>query len=97
MARKLKKAAIKRRFATHYYADQNTHRAYISQGAATSPEGAVRATVVRVFMGQYGSAVIFDRVLEAALITIKRGPHGLQAHYHDDKLVEMPRQLRRVK
>lgn len=84
MKRKLKPAdkPIKRPYATHYYSDAHSSIAdFSSQGAASTDHGAVRATVVRIFMGQWAKAVIQDRRDGTTVYTITLGAQGLKIHY----------------
>lgn len=73
---------IKRPYATMYYSGTSGREpALISQGFAATDRGAIRASVVRIFMGEYNKAVIYDRVQEVPIYTVKIGAHGLQVHY----------------
>lgn len=73
---------MKRPYATHYYSDPAAKEpAFTSQGAAKTDEGAIRATVVRVFMHQYVKALIHDRRTGLLLYTIKLDSGGLRVHY----------------
>jgi len=75
-------AAIKRPYATHYFtlaADKVAD--VVSHGAAASEQGAIRAAIVRVFMGQYQKAIIFDRFTGVAVYHIRPGAGGLQVRY----------------
>lgn len=75
-------AEIKRPFATHYFTLASDRVAdVVSQGAASSEQGAIRAAIVRVFMGQYQKAVIFDRYTGVAVYHIRPGAGGLQVRY----------------
>lgn len=69
---------MKRPYTTQYFAG---NALVASQGAASSPEGAVRATVVRIFLGQYSKAVVVDRRSGAALYTVKINGRQLQVLY----------------
>jgi hypothetical protein len=76
------KAEIKRPFATHYFtlaADRVAD--VVSQGAAASEQGAIRAAIVRVFMGQFQKAIIYDRHTGVAVYHIRPGAGGLQVRY----------------
>lgn len=75
---------IKRPYATQYYADADEHHSkptMTSQGAASTERGAIRASVVRIFMGEFSKAIIYDRIKEIPIYTVKVGAHGLQIHY----------------
>jgi hypothetical protein len=75
-------AAIKRPFATHYYTLANDHLPdVVSHGAAATEQGAIRAAIVRIFMGQYQKAVIFDRYTGVAVYHIRPGAGGLSVRY----------------
>lgn len=76
------KTLIKRPFATHYYSSAGDHEpSFTSCGAAKTEEGAIRATVVRVFIGQYAKAIIHDRVTGVALYHVLTGAGGLRIRY----------------
>lgn len=78
----MKAAEIRRPFATHYFHSANDRApAHCSRGAASTEEGAIRATIVRVFLGQYGKAIIYDRRTGVALYNVRPGPSGLQVRY----------------
>jgi hypothetical protein len=86
---------IKRRYATHYFTGiADGLPSYVSHGAASSEQGAIRATVVRIFLGQYGKAVVIDRELNVPIYTIKLTAQGLRVHYGRE--AEPPVVLRRV-
>lgn len=75
---------FKRPYATMYYADAKaTVPGLVSQGFCSSDRGAIRASVVRIFMGEYKKAVIYDRKLGIPVYTVQLGKGGLQAHYGD--------------
>lgn len=74
--------ALKRPYLTQYYNDAGTRdNAWSSQGFSASDRGAVRASVVRIFMGEYGKALIYDRRDGTLAYTVKVGANGLQIHY----------------
>jgi hypothetical protein len=74
---------MKRPFATHYYSldEKRLTADYVSQGAASTPQGAIRATVVRIFMGEYAKAVVVDRRESIVLYTIRKVGDRLQVQY----------------
>lgn len=75
-------SALKRPYATHYFTDALARdTAWTSQGFSASDRGAIRASVVRIFMGEYGKALVYDRENGALVYTIKVGASGLQIHY----------------
>lgn len=75
-------AGMKRRYATRYYHNRTDDPlAVASQGAATSEKGAIRAAVVRIFLGQHGKCVVVDRVTGQSLYTLQRGARGLETKY----------------
>jgi hypothetical protein len=75
-------AAIKRPYATHYFTLATDRVAdVVSHGAAATEQGAIRASIVRVFMGQYQKAIVFDRHTGVALYNIRPGAGGLQVRY----------------
>lgn len=77
-----KPAPIRRPYATHYYRHATDRAAdLVTQGAAKSPEGAIRATVVRVFLEQHEKAVIHDRRTGLAIYTVVRTGAGIRVHY----------------
>lgn len=95
MSRK-KVVKVKRRFATLYFDQDSAPRnAYVTQGAACTPEGAVRATIVRVFMRQHAKAIIYDRELETDVLQVRMTSQGLQAYYVDKPHEAV--KLRRIK
>lgn len=69
---------MKRPYATHYYRGGTLLQA---QGACASPEGAVRATVVRIFLGQYDKAVVVDRRNGVPQYTVTINGANLRVHY----------------
>lgn len=74
---------IIRRYATHYYngVHDSSPKAISSHGAAASEQGAIRATVVRIFLGQYAKAIVVDRELDVPIYTIRLTSSGLQVTY----------------
>jgi len=75
-------AEIKRRYATHYFTLATDRVAdVVSHGAASSEQGAIRAAIVRVFLGQYQKAIVVDRETGVALYNIRPGAGGLQVRY----------------
>lgn len=86
---------IKRPFATYYYADIHCeHNAYSTQGHAATEQGAIRASVVRVFLEQHAMAVIIDRRTGVPIYSVKRGVQGISVHYGTSTTTT---QLKRVK
>lgn len=74
--------ALLRPYATHYFTDAYARDAsWTSQGFSATDRGAIRASVVRIFMGEYGKALIYDRENGALVYTVKVGANGLQIHY----------------
>lgn len=87
---------LKRPYATHYYTSATDRTpTFTSHGACSSEQGAIRATVVRIFMGQYGKAMVVDRTLDVVIYTIKLTVAGLQVTYGRDHEAVRPA-LRRV-
>lgn len=79
---KAKPAPIKRPYSTHYFTLRTDTEAHVvSHGASSSEQGAIRAAIVRVFLGQFQKAVIFDRHRDVALYNIRPGAGGLQVRY----------------
>jgi len=75
-------AAIKRPYATHYFTLASDRVAdVVSHGAASTEQGAIRGAIVRVFMGQYQKAIIYDRYTGVAVYHIRPGAGGLQVRY----------------
>jgi hypothetical protein len=73
---------FKRPYVTHYYAGVNDGAAaYKSYGAAASEQGAIRAAIVRVFLGQWAKAVVHDRATGVALYNIRVGVGGIRVQY----------------
>ena len=80
--RRAKPKPIRRPFSTHYYRGAGDREPEaVSHGACASEEGAIRATVVRVFMGQYQKAIIHDRRTGVAIYNVRQGPGGIQVRY----------------
>lgn len=74
--------AIVRPYATHYFTLANDREAdTVSRGAAATEEGAIRAALVRVFLGQYQKAVIVDRYTGVAVYHIRPGAGGLLVRF----------------
>lgn len=92
----VKRQAYKRPYSTHYYSlSDDKDPSYSSHGACSSEMGAIRATVVRIFIGQYKKALVHDRDTGNLLYTIKIGPGGLQVFY--GRAAESDVVLRRIK
>jgi hypothetical protein len=73
-----------RPFATHYFTSVgDKDPTAVSKGAASTEQGAIRASIVRIFMGQYAKAVIIDRESGVPLYNVRPGPQGLQIRYGD--------------
>lgn len=72
---------LKRPFITRYFDEPGG--AAEAHGACTTEEGAIRATVVRIFVGQWLYAVVFDRSKagDVPIYTIKRTGNALTVHY----------------
>lgn len=92
---------MKRRFATLYY-KSGVYRGrpqHIARGTAASIKGAVRATVVRVFMGEYKGcyAVVYDRELEMNILVVRIGANGLEVKATAELTQAQATKLRRVK
>jgi hypothetical protein len=76
------KKEIKRPYSTHYFNDENDKTPdAVSHGACSSEEGAIRASIVRVFMGQYRKCIIIDRFTGVALYNLRVGAGGIQVRY----------------
>jgi len=89
-----KTPTFKRPYATHYYqSNSDREPSFSSQGAASSDYGAIRASVVRIFMGQYAKALIHDRRDGTLLYTVKYDTTGLKIHYGSEPQAV----LRRIK
>lgn len=94
---------MERRFETRYYPSLPSASAPSARGFAATIGGAVRASVTKVFMHQYGpgcQCVIHDRELEMDLMVVRMTAAGLQANYTADVLAvhdARPQRLRRVK
>ena len=75
-------AELKRRYATRYYHTKEAALTNIAtQGAASTEQGAIRAAVVRIFLGQHGKCVVIDRTTGEQMYQLFRGAGGLQAKY----------------
>lgn len=87
---------MKRPYATHYYVRTNDKDpSFTSRGAASTEHGAIRATVVRIFLGQYVKAIVVDRELGVPIYTIRLQSTGLHITYGRER--ESVTELRRVK
>lgn len=75
-----KAAPLKRPYQTLYFTKYGltTHD---SQGHAGSEKGAIRASVVRVFEGEYKLATIHENGV--VIYTVKRTKDGITIHYGD--------------
>jgi len=73
---------IKRPYATHYFTLASDREAdTVSHGAASTEEGAIRAALVRVFLGQYQKAVIINRFTGVAVYHVRPGAGGLVVRF----------------
>lgn len=73
---------IIRPYSTHYFTLANDREAdTVSRGAASTEEGAIRAAIVRVFMGQFQKAVIYNRHTGVALYHVRPGAGGIQVRF----------------
>lgn len=80
--RKKSDPSLARPYATHYFTLATDRVAdVVSHGAAATEQGAIRAAIVRVFMGQYQKAIIVDRFTGVAVYHIRPGAGGLQVRY----------------
>lgn len=89
---------LKRPYATLYY--DKTGGVTASHGAAKTEQGAIRASVPRIFMGEHTHAEIVDRASGVVLYTVRFGPNGLEVSYGSmsyQKLSHTYSKLRRVK
>lgn len=95
MKRRQKRKVSLRPYATQYYLSlHDTKPAAHHHGACASEEGAIRATVVRVFLGQWAKAEILERDTGRLLYTVILSSAGISVHY--GRAVK-PSLLRRVK
>ena len=77
-----KRNQFKRPYTTLYYHGPNDeYAAHATHGACASEQGAIRASIVRVFLGQYTKAVIYDRTTGVAIYNVKRASGGLRVDY----------------
>lgn len=96
MSRKTEHKVYKRPYATLYYRGlRDRETAYVTQGSASTPRGAVRATVVRVFADGFPMARVYDKNLGALLFTVRNNGGMLQVEFADER--ERPNKLIRVK
>jgi hypothetical protein len=73
---------IIRPYSTHYFTLANDREAdLVSRGAASTEEGAIRAAIVRVFMGQFQKAVIYNRHTGVAVYHIRPGAGGISVRF----------------
>lgn len=74
---RLRPSEFKRPFATYYYRDDTwDEEAYAHSGSSKSEEGAVRAAVYHLLLGQYALARIYSRDSGAILREIAFTPEG---------------------
>ncbi len=96
MSRKRTQKVYKRPYATLYYRGlHDRETSYITQGAASTPRGAVRATVVKVFADGYPLARVYDKNLGALLFTVRNNGGTLRVEFADEQGQTV--KLRRVK
>jgi len=80
MKKKVPQGRRKRPYTTHYY---DNNKAGVptatSHGYSASEKGAIRAAVVRVFMGEHSYALVFEG--SYLIYTIKLGNKGLQVDF----------------
>jgi hypothetical protein len=82
MPRKRKQQPFKRQYATHYFSGQRDRfPAAVSHGACASEEGAIRASAVRIFLGQYQKCQVVDRANGVTLYTVRTGAGGIHVEY----------------
>lgn len=96
MSRKKAHKLYKRPFATLYYRGlHDREHMFVTQGAASTPRGAVRATVVKVFADGYPMARVYDKNLAALLFTVRNSGGNLRVEFADESANTV--KLRRVK
>lgn len=96
MSRKKAHKLYKRPYATLYYRGlHDKETSYVTQGAASTPRGAVRATVVKVFADGYPMARVYDKNLVALLFTVRNNGGNLRVEFADESANTV--KLRRVK
>lgn len=90
-----KQDEIKRPFA-NYYGDDPRRGGFqvAAQGFAATEKGAIRASVVRIFMGEHSICTIYDRRDGTLVYTVRLTTEGLKVHYGQ---APESAQLRRVK
>lgn len=73
---------LKRPYATRYYRTASDHELQrVGHGAALTEEGAIRGAVVRVFIGQYAKAIIFDRATGVPMYHVLNVAGGIRIRY----------------
>jgi hypothetical protein len=71
-----------RRYGTeYYYGDRDKAADVAKHGAAMTEHGAIRAAIVRVFLGEYAKATIVDRWTGVALYHVVRAAGGIHVRY----------------
>lgn len=82
VAKSANKGEIVRPYSTHYFTDTDGRgTAYSSTGASSSEQGAIRAAIVRLFLGQYKKAVVYDRFTGLAVYNIKIHNRSISVGY----------------
>lgn len=72
------KVRAARPYKTLYF-DQDRGGGWVSHGSAATEKGAIRASVVRVFMDQYRRAEVYEE--EVCIYTIRHAGRGLVIDY----------------
>jgi hypothetical protein len=76
-----REATKKKRPYTTFYCNSphDTQRMYVTQGHSVSEKGAIRGSVVRIFMREHAKAfIVFEGVL---IYTVKSGTEGIKVSY----------------
>jgi hypothetical protein len=73
---------IKRRYGVHYFFSVHDPLDAVAMRSAASAEvGAIRASVVRLFLKEYAKAVVYDRMTMVPLYALRVVKNGIEIHY----------------
>lgn len=74
-----KKPEFSRPYTTLYYGSiTDGEKAWVTQGACKTEDGAKVATAVKLILGQYGMARVYDKRNEVLIFTFKRTVDGIK-------------------
>ena len=94
----MKKKNFARPYTTLYYNSiTSPERAWVSQGACKTEDGAKVATAVRLVLGQHVMAKVFDRRTEIQIFTFKRTTDGIKMWFGREEGSNVVQLRRRLK